>query len=144
MKEAKVLHTDRYLSLEEIEKNLDGIEYIIMAEPAPHQFKDTPIHFSIFLNTKDTLPEDISKMVFQKLLRENSIKNPKELLFGKKGVGFGVTAEKTAMPLLLIEQKDILCIPHTTMYIYDFLAEADGYEEVSKHNLTGWSYISSN
>ncbi|MDX9813335.1 MAG: hypothetical protein WC144_05825 [Sulfurimonas sp.] len=141
IKEAKALHTTAYLTLDEIEKNLDGVEYIIMAEPSPSKFKDTPIHFSIFLNTKDELSKEVSEMVLDKLRAEHGIGKPTELLATIKGVGFGITEQQSAMPLLLIEQKDIISIPHTLMYVYDFLADASGYEEVKTHSLTGWSYI---
>lgn len=141
IKEAKVLHTNRYLTQDEIEKNLDGVEYIIMAQPAPQKFSQTPIHFTIFLNTKDSLDEHIAQMVFEKLLSEHNISNPQEIMAKLNGVGFGITAQSSHMPLLLIDPQDIFSIPHTKMFVYDFLADASGYDEVKEHQLTGWSYI---
>ena len=51
MEENKALKTESYLNVDEINKHLEKVEYIIMAAPAPEHFKDTPIHVTVFLNT---------------------------------------------------------------------------------------------
>ena len=45
---AAAIKTLRYLSVDEIKEHLGGVEYIIMAAPAPDNFKDTPIHLLYF------------------------------------------------------------------------------------------------
>jgi len=41
---AEAIKAEKYLSFQEIEKHLENVEYIIMAAPAPKEFKNTPIH----------------------------------------------------------------------------------------------------
>ena len=71
--EAKAIKTDQYLTNEEIKKHLQNVEYIIMAAPAPEHFKETPIHFTIFLNTDEKLPQEVQEAVLEKFLRENNL-----------------------------------------------------------------------
>lgn len=138
--EAKAIKTDTYYTLEEIESHLKNVEYIIMATPAPTQFKETPIHFTIFLNTQEELPKEIKDAVFEKFLKENGIFNPQELMSQTMPVGFSMSAQDTAMPLLLVKPEDQRSIPYAAMHVMDFLADSDNYEEAKLHALTGWSY----
>ena len=56
-------------------------------------------------------------------------------------VGFGKSdAQDTLMPLLLIDPKDQKSIPHTVMFVMDFLANSDKFNEAKNDSLTGWSY----
>ena len=41
-----------------------------MATPAPSHFKDTPIQFTIFLNTQDVFPQDIKDAILDKIMDE--------------------------------------------------------------------------
>jgi len=137
---ANAIVTENYFETDEIQKHLQNVEYIIMAAPAPEQFKETPIQFSIFLNTSDKLPQDVQEAVFGKFLEENGIRNPDKILSQLMPVGFSMSQQDTAMPLLLIKQEDVNSIPHTLMHVYDFLADSDNFFEARDEKLTGWSY----
>jgi len=139
--EAKAIKTERYLSKEDIQKHLQNVEYIIMAAPAPEHFKDTPIHFTIFLNTVDQIPADIQKAILDKFRDEHKIGEPQELMSQLMPVGFAVNnAQDTPMPMLLVKPEDQRSIPHTVMHVMDFLADSDAFDEAKEKNLTGWSY----
>jgi len=139
--EAKAIKTQHYLTPQEIQKHLEKVEYIIMAAPAPEHFKNTPIHFTIFLNTQEPLPNEIQKAVLDKFLQENSIGTPAELMSQLMPVGFAVSKEQeTAMPMLLVKPEDQRTIPYAVMFVMDFLADSDNFEEAKEKQLTGWSY----
>jgi hypothetical protein len=139
--EAKAIKTERYLSKEDIQKHLQNVEYIIMAAPAPEHFKDTPIHFTIFLNTDEQLPEDIQNAILEKFRQENSIGKPAELMSQLMPVGFAIsTAQDTPMPMLLVKPEDQKSIPYAVMHVMDFLADSDAFYEAKEKSLTGWSY----
>ena len=137
---AKAINTDKYFTLDEIQKHLQNVEYIIMAAPAPEHFKDTPIHFTIFLNTDDKLPQDIKDAILDKFLDENSIKNPRELISQLMPVGFSMSAQDTPMPLLLVKPEDQKSIPYSVMHVMDFLADSEKFFEAKNEKLTGWTY----
>jgi len=137
---AKAINTDKYFTLDEIQKHLQNVEYIIMAAPAPEHFKDTPIHFTIFLNTDDKLPQDIKDAILDKFLDENSIKNPRELMSQLMPVGFSMSAQDTPMPLLLVKPEDQKSIPYSVMHVMDFLADSEKFFEAKNEKLTGWTY----
>lgn len=137
----EAIKTLRYLDSEEIKKQLEGVAYIIMATPAPEQFIDTPIHFTIFLNTSDTLPHEVKEAVFAKFLKDEAIFNPKEVLATLMRVGFSQGVHDTHMPLLLVKEEDIKNIPSTPMFVFDFLADSNNFKEAKEKSLTGWSYI---
>lgn len=141
MPEAKAIQTDKYLDPIELNKHLENVEYIIMAAPAPDHFKDTPIHFTIFLNTSDKLPKDVQDAVFDKFLDDNEIRNPIEVMSQLMPVGFGISNQDTPMPLLLVKPEDQQSIPYSVMHVMDFLADSDNYTEAKIHKLTGWSYL---
>ena len=86
--DAAAIKTLRYLSVDEIKEHLENVEYIIMAAPAPDNFKETPIHFTLFLNTSDDLPREIQKAIFDKFLQEEGIKNAIEVMSQIMPVGF--------------------------------------------------------
>ncbi|MDD5400302.1 MAG: hypothetical protein PHQ93_03835 [Sulfurimonas sp.] len=138
--EAAAIKTLRYLSVSEIQEHLNGVEYIIMAAPAPDNFKETPIHFTIFLNTSDNLPKDIQKAVFDKFLYEEGIKNPIEVMSQIMPVGFSEGVQETLMPMLLVKQEDMRSIPNAPMFVIDFLADSDNFSEAKDKSLTGWTY----
>jgi hypothetical protein len=138
--EAKAIVTDKYFTEDEIKKHLENVEYIIMAAPAPEKFQDTPIHFTIFLNTSDRFPQDVKDAILDKFLDDNGIRNPKEVLSQVMPVGFSMSQQDTPMPLLLIKRDDQASIPHTAMHVIDFLADSDNFYEAKTHKLTGWTY----
>lgn len=144
MQSAEAIKTLKYLSIDEIKKNLDGVEYIIMAAPAPDNFKETPIHFTVFLNTSDDLPKDIQEAILDKFLYQEEIKNPNEIMSQLMPVGFSQGVQDTFMPMLLINQSDIMSIPNTPMFVIDFLADSNNFKEAKEKSLTGWSYSYNN
>ncbi len=137
---ANAIVTDKYFDTIEITNHLKNVEYIIMAAPAPEQFKETPIQFSIFLNTSDELPREVQESVFDKFLQDNGITNPDKIMSQLMPVGFSMSQQDTAMPLLLIKQEDQKSIPHRLMHVYDFLADSDNFFEAKQEKLTGWTY----
>jgi len=138
--EAKAIVTDKYFDISEVKKHLENVDYIIMAAPAPEKFVDTPIHFTIFLNTDEKLPEDVKSAILDKFMDENGMSNLQELMSQTMPVGFSMSAQDTPMPLLLIKQEDQMSIPYTLMHVMDFLANSDNFYEAKTHNLTGWTY----
>jgi len=139
--EAKAIKTERYLSKDAIDKHLQNVEYIIMATPAPEHFKNTPIHFSIFLNTAEEIPKDIQQAILNKFRAEHSIQEPSELMSQLMPVGFAISSmQDTPMPLLLIKPEDQRTIPYTVMHVMDFLADSQNFDEAKEKQLTGWSY----
>ena len=137
---ANAIVTDKYFDLIEIKNHLKNVEYIIMAAPAPEQFKETPIQFTIFLNTSDELPRDVQEAVFEKFLKENGIRNPDKIMSQLMPVGFSMSQQDTAMPLLLVKKEDQTSIPNIPMHVYDFLADSDNFFEAKQEKLTGWTY----
>lgn len=137
---AKPIQTDTYFTPNEIQKHLKNVEYIIMATPAPSRFKDTPIQFTIFLNTQESFPQDIKDAILDKFLDDYEIKNPTEVMSQLMPVGFSMSTQDTPMPLLLIKQEDQRTIPHAIMHVIDFLADSDKFHEAKIDKLTGWSY----
>ncbi len=138
---AKTINTDTYLDISEIEKNLQNVDYIILATPAPRHFKDTPIQFTIFLNTQENFPQDIKDAILDKFLDEQEIFNPIEVMSQIMPVGFGLsTQQDTLMPLLLVKSEDVKNIPNKPMHVIDFLADSEKFNEVKNDGLTGWSY----
>lgn len=137
---ANAIVTDKYFDTIEIQDHLKNVEYIIMVAPAPTQFTDTPIQFTIFLNTADELPQDVQKAVLDKFLDDNGIRNPKELMSQLMPVGFSMSQQETPMPLLLIKREDQSSIPYKLMHVMDFLADSDNFFEAKQEKLTGWTY----
>ncbi|MEO1954330.1 MAG: hypothetical protein ABGW74_06475 [Campylobacterales bacterium] len=137
---AQAINTDTYLEPEEIQKHLENVEYIIMATPAPSHFKDTPIHFTIFLNTQDEFPQNIKDAILDKFCNENSITNPTEVMSQLMPVGFGKSVQDTPMPILLVKPEDQKSIPYAVMHVIDFLGDSDKFYEAKQEGLTGWSY----
>lgn len=137
---AKAIVTDTYLNQDEIFKHLKNVEYIIMATPAPSHFKDTPIQFTIFLNTQDRFSQDIKNAILDKFCEENNISNPSEVMSQLMPVGFGKSKQDTPMPILLVKSEDQKSIPFAIMHVIDFLGDSDKFFEAKEEKLTGWSY----
>ncbi len=139
--QAKAIKTDKYLDQQQIQEHLKNVEYIIMAAPAPEHFKETPLHFTLFLNTDEALSKEIQEAILEKFLQEQKIDKPKELMSQLMPVGFALSqAQDTPMPMLLIKPQDQRIIPHAVLHVMDFLANSDAFDEAKKDNLTGWSY----
>jgi len=138
--EAKPIVTDKYFTISEVKSHLENVDYIIMAAPAPEKFTETPIHFTIFLNTEDKFPQDVKSAILDKFMDENNINNAIEVMSQTMPVGFSMSAQDTPMPLLLVKQEDQMSIPYAPMHVIDFLADSDNFYEAKTHNLTGWTY----
>jgi hypothetical protein len=137
---AKAIVTDTYLEPDEIQKHLKNVEYIIMATPAPSHFKQTPIQFTIFLNTQEQFTQEIKDAILDKFCDENSISNPSEVMSQLMPVGFGKSKQDTPMPILLVKPEDQKSIPYAVMHVIDFLCNSDNFYEAKQEGLTGWSY----
>lgn len=138
MQEMKPLNIQSYLSYNEIEKLLDGVEYIMMA--APSLVKDAhPIHFSIILNTSDPIPEEVKPMIFEKFCKEHNITATSHLLSNLERIAFAMTSQETPMPRHLIDDAEARTIPWRLLHIIDFLGDSEKFKE-AKDGLSGWSY----
>ncbi len=135
----KAIKASRHLSLDEIHANLDGVEYIIMAQPSVRDDSAAPIHFTIFLNTPQMLPEEVKDAVFAKFCSQYGIVDVIDLMAGVDAVAFAETGHDTPMPMHLYKRDDRK-LPHVPMYIFDFEADAEQFKEVRDEGLTGWSY----
>ena len=138
--EHKSLNTKRHLSPPEIQAHLKGVEYIIMAAPATRSDKKAPIHFTIFLNTTDRLPEEIQTDVLEKFAEQYKITDIHDLFSQLDAVAFSLTTQETPMPLHLFKQEDKKALPHGTMHIMDFEGDSTEFNEAKEQDLTGWSY----
>ncbi len=134
------LNTKRHLSPGEIQTHLEGVEYIIMAAPATRNDRKAPIHFTIFLNTTDRLPEEVQTAVLEKFAEQYSITEIHDLFSQLDAVAFSMTTQDTPMPLHLFKAEDKRALPHGTMYIMDFEGDSDEFKEAKEQDLTGWSY----
>ena len=139
--EAQAIKTTHYYTEAEISKLLKNVEYIILAAPAPEHFSQTPIHFTIFLNTNEELPNSVKDAVLEKFLDDYAISNPVHVMSQLAPVGFAQTKQQTPMPMLLVQPQDIFSIPHTSLHVIDFLGKSDEFKEVQQKQLTGWSYV---
>ena len=139
MQNIEALQTEKYLDKSEIEAHLQGVEYIVMAQPSIRDDSPAPIHFTIFLNTPEVLPDEVITPVFEKFCTQYEISDVIDLISGLGVVAFSVTQQNTPMPLHLFKQDEMKSMPNTKMYIYDFEADAAQFKE-AKDGLTGWSY----
>ena len=139
MQNNQAIQAKRHLSHHEIEEHLKHVEYIIMAQPSVRDDSPASIHFTIFLNTPKLLPEAVKEAVFEKFCSQYGIVNVIDRVSGIDAVAFAQTEHDTFMPMHLFKKAD-RNIPHVPMYIFDFEADADQFQEVRDKGLTGWSY----
>lgn len=137
--EAKPLNINTYLAKSEIEAHLANVDYIIMAAPSMMAPPELPLHFSIFLNTSDPIPEEIKPQILKKFCHELAITQTRYVLSDLVRVAFALTSQETPMPRHILDEAEANTIPWTTMYIIDFLGDAEGFKE-AKDGLSGWSY----
>jgi len=139
MFEAKPLNIKTYLSKSEIEAHLQNVEYIIMVAPSLLTAPKLPLHFSIFLNTSDVIPEEIKVQLLEKFCQEYAITQTSHVLNNRERVAFAQTPQDTPMPRHIIDDAEANTIPWTLLHIIDFLGESQGFQE-AKDGLSGWSY----
>jgi len=138
-KNIKALQTENYLSPTEIQTHLEGVEYIIMAAPTTRDNPNTPIHFTIFLNTSDELPVDIQHAILDKFVDQYKITNIVDVFSQLDAVAFAETNLDSTMPMHLFKDEDKENLEHTMMHIIDFEGNSEDFGEV-KAGSTGWSY----
>lgn len=139
MLEMQPLTINSYLSLGEISKLLEKVEYIIMAAPSMMSEAELPIHFTIILNTSDVIPEEVKPLILEKFCRELSITKTSHLLSNRERIAFALTTQDTPMPKHIVDDAEANSIPWTLLHIIDFLGDSEGFKE-AKDGLSGWSY----
>lgn len=139
MQEVKPLKVHSYLAPSEIQTHLQGVEFIIMAAPSLMAPPALPIHFTIFLNTAEPIPEEIKPHIIEKFCREHGITATSDLIFEPGRVAFAMTAQETPMPRHLLDPAEANTIPWAALQIIDFLGDSTGFKE-AKDGLSGWSY----
>ena len=138
-KTIKALQAESYLNPTEIEAHLDGVEYIIMAAPTTRDNPNTPIHFTIFLNTKDALPADVQHAILDKFADQYKITNIYDVFSQLDAVAFAETNLDSVMPMHLFKDETKKELDHTMMHIIDFEGNSEDFGE-AKAGSTGWSY----
>jgi hypothetical protein len=137
--EVKPLKIHTYLSKSETQDHLQNVNYIIMAAPSMLSAPKLPLHFSIFLNTQDKIPEEIKEQLLAKFCREYAITKTSHVLSNLERIAFARTDQETPMPRHLLDDAEANTIPWTLMHIIDFLGESEDFKE-AKDGLSGWSY----
>jgi len=135
----EALQANTHMNKEEISAHLIGVEYIMMAAPAIHAGASAPIHFTIFLNTQEALPQEIFVQVFEKFTKQYHITKRFNVFHGLEKVGFAQTNQDSPMPMHLFTKETQENIPYTSMYIIDFEGDSPDFEK-AKNSLTGWTY----
>ena len=139
MQKHEALKTQRYFDKAEIAAHLEGVEYIIMAAPTTRDNALAPIHFTIFLNTAESLPAEIQQAVLEKFAKQYKLFNISDVFSQVDAVAFAVTNQETPMPMHLYKESDKKELPHGFMHIIDFEADSEDFKE-AKTGSTGWSY----
>jgi len=139
MQDIQPLKIHTYLSLGEIQKHLEGVEFIIMAAPSLMAPPVLPIHFTIILNTPDPIPEEAKPLIVEKFCREHGITATSDLIFEPARIAFAMTAQETPMPRHILDPSEANMVPWVGLQIIDFLGDAEGFKE-AKDGLSGWSY----
>jgi len=136
-----LLKTEKWLDIVEINDNLKNVEYIVMAAPTPGTDPSLPIHFTIFLNTQDILPDEISEQVLNKFIKELKITKVHDMIHGNLPVAFSLNNQENAMPLLILDNSATESGLQTiSMFVYDFEGNAKGFKECKTESKTGWTY----
>jgi len=139
MQEMQPLTINSYLSLGEITKLLEKVEYILMAAPSMMTEAELPIHFTIILNTSDVIPEEVKPLILEKFCRELSITETSHVLSNRERIAFALTTQETPMPKHIVDDAEANAIPWTLLHIIDFLGDSKEFKE-AKDGLSGWSY----
>jgi len=139
MQEMQALKIHSYLSHSEIKAHLEKVEYIIMAAPSLMAAPALPLHFTIFLNTAEPIPEEFKSKILEKFCREYAITDKSDVLSNLERVAFAMTTQETPMPRHILDDAEANSIPWTLMHVIDFLGDSAGFKE-AKDGLSGWSY----
>jgi hypothetical protein len=139
MFEVKPLNINSYLSATEIQKHLENVDYIIMAAPSMMAAPELPLHFTLFLNTQENIPEEIRPKLLEKFCNEHGITETSHVLSNLERIAFAMTSQETPMPRHLLDDAEANQIPWRLMHIIDFLGDSQEFQE-AKDGLSGWSY----
>lgn len=140
MNQQNVLKAIKWLNKKEIKKNLENVSYIFMVEPNLIEGAINPLHFSIFLNTQESLPPIVLEQVFQKFCKEHHILNPEPLEANLCEISFAETERETAMPMHTKEIEGEK-LATTKMFTLEFNADSTQFEKCKNEGLKGWSYF---
>lgn len=131
-----ILKNKRWLDAIELRTNLDGVEYIIMVSPAEDEKSSNLTHFTLFLNTKDDLPESIAELILNKFIKDHEIKNAKKIYTGLSKIAFAITEQETPMPIIAGDNE----ADSINMFVIEFTGTSNTYKKTA-NGYTGWSYI---
>ncbi|DAB38298.1 MAG TPA: hypothetical protein CFH83_06650 [Sulfuricurvum kujiense] len=138
MQEMQPLKVNSYLSVGEITKLLENVEYILMASPSM-MVDELPIHFTIILNTSDVIPDEVKPLILEKFCRELNITATSHVLSNRERIAFALTTQESPMPKHIVDDAEANSIPWTLLHIIDFLGDSTDFKE-AKDGLSGWSY----
>ena len=141
MQNQEMLKTQKWLSVEEINDNLKGVEFILMAAPTMDNDASTPIHFTLYLNTQELLPDEIVSKVFDKFCDDYKITKVRDMINGLLPVAFALNDRDTAMPLLFLGGRENESEhEYIHLYVFDFEGNAKEFKEGKTESKTGWTY----
>lgn len=143
MQEMQPLKVNSYLSVGEITKLLENVEYILMASPSMMPEPELPIHFTIILNTAEVIPNEVKPLILEKFCRELNITATSHVLSNRERIAFAMTTQETPMPKHIVDDAEANSIPWTLLHIIDFLGDSTDFKE-AKEGLSGWSYSYNN
>lgn len=135
-----LIKAESYMSPPDIHHHLENVEFIVLAAPSTRDDARGPIHFTLFLNTTDALPDDIQQAILAKFSAEQGITGIADLFSQVDDVAFARTAHDAPMPMHLFKPDDKKALPHVKMFVMDFEADSDRFPEVKNRQLTGWTY----
>lgn len=145
MEEINILKTEKWLNTAEIDALLEGVSFIILAQPNMDERSPSRIHISIFFHTPEAIPEEIVPQVLEKISHDYHLTDIIDFKYSLGDVAFAKTNEPTPMPYHLpsklegdhsLEEGDTV-----KMFLFDFDANAsEGFENVAK-SMTGWTYV---
>jgi hypothetical protein len=139
MQEMQALTVNSYLSLGEITKLLEKVEYILMAAPSMMAEPELPIHFTVILNTSEVIPEEVKPLLLEKFCRELRISETSHVLSNRERIAFALTTQETPTPKHIVDDAEANSIPWALLHIIDFLGDSEEFKE-AKDGLSGWSY----
>ncbi len=145
IKEEDFLKTEKWLSDAEIFTLLQGVSYIILAEPNFAEGASTTSHFTIFFNTQEEIPDDITQQILEKFAQEHTLYDIENFQHMLADVAFAANNQETPMPMVINHQAE-----HTPYeegagsvknYIFAFNANfKEGFEKTLE-GFSGWSYV---
>ena len=143
MNDNRLLKTEKWLKTPEIQKELERVAFIILAQANIDETSSSPIHFTIFFHTSEPIIDEAIEAIKEKLAKDYHLNNIINFSATLGDVAFAKTNEPLPMPFYIKDKrKDELPEGDTiVMFIFDFDANAHkGFENIKK-SMTGWSYV---